>query len=204
MVLPSCFRQRKVVLHKDYLLPPVLLIALLTFASLHFVTTLLTHVVLLPLLHVCLRRFWPKLRFSNFYLAWSVSSFVILVTVFELEVVPFLEILVLENAIVVLLAGAAVVLASVVHSRSLAHVGQVTVPPVRLMSSDFLKSNYCCYIQSVISIRNRWLFVSCLLCTICALVYSSHLIMSTICHPVLVADWILLPDDCSDVYSDPL
>ena len=199
-----CFRCRKgaVAVQKECLLAPILLICLLIFSSLHYVTTILAHGILLPVIHFSLQRYHPKLRYTNFYLCWTIASFVILVIVFEFEVVPFLEILMLENGILIILAACSVILAAVVRSRSLNQ--SLLQPNPRRMSTDSFKHNYCTYIQSVITSRNRWYLVACLLCTICSLVYSSHLIMSTICHPVLVADSILLPDDCSDVYSDPV
>ncbi|KAF4517124.1 hypothetical protein B566_EDAN008883 [Ephemera danica] len=35
-----------------------------------------------------------------------------------------------------------------------------------------------------------------------ALFYGSYLTLTTVCHPFLVMDTILIPDDCSDVFFD--
>ena len=201
-MLLSCFRLTSLVrkgVTKECFLAPVLLLLLLLFSSLHVATTILTHVVLLPLSLWLQQRFWPKVRFSRFFPCWTLCSFLLLVTVFEFEVVPFLEILVFENGLLLTLTGLSVVLAAVVRSRSPSSSAAAV-----LLTPDLFRRHYCSCLESVITSRNRGCFVACLLCTICALLYSTHLILGTICHPVLVADWILLPDDCSDVYSDVL
>lgn len=152
-------------------------------------------------------RYRPKLRFTGFYASWTISSFVLLVTVFEFEVVPFLELLLYENVIVVLMASFSVLMTAVIRSRSrdqsfASSSSCCQSSDKRVMSTRSFRDKYYAGLQSVISSRNRGCFIAGLLCTICCLTYSSHLIMSTICHPVLVAEWILVPDDCSDVFSD--
>lgn len=55
--------------------------------------------------------------------------------------------------------------------------------------------------DSCIGQHNHCLFLLAIFFAICALLYSSNLTLTSVCHPFTVYKTILLPDDCSDVYN---
>ena len=180
------------------MLPPFIIFFTILVASLNVHSTVICFLVILPALFLLLSYFKPKLRFTNFYFSWTVSSFILLLGVFEFEVVPYLEILMYENATIVFLSLITVLLTIVVRVKAgLRERGLITD-----MSPRFFRNNFCSWIKCPINGNNRIYFVASLVTAIAGLVYGSQLMLTTICHPILVFDSILLPDDCSEVYSD--
>lgn len=204
MFLLSCISRvvkEALVTDREALFAPVILVLVLTVASLGPVSTFVCLLVLLPCLSLSADQIYPNLKYTNFYASWATTSFVILVGVFELEVVPFLEILVYENALVVLLTLITLLLTIVVRVKSGRDSSQQSGG--RGLEPRVFRHTYCPWIKSVISSDNRIFFIFGLLSGTAALVYGSQLMLTTICHPSLFFEYILLPDDCSDVYSDP-
>src|SRR5689334_16363888 len=87
---------------RDVFVAPILLFFLILLSGISPSLTVIVLLVLLPGLFLGLNYFHPKMRFSNFYASWTISSFALLVGVFELEVMPYLDILVVENSIILL------------------------------------------------------------------------------------------------------
>lgn len=175
----------------------LLLLTLLIVASINRTCTIGALLVILPLLIVSRNFFAPHLTTGNFYVSWAATSYAILVGTFQLEVVPYLEIVVYENAIVTLFAGFALLFAILVR-RGAPHF------PVRsqVIASSSVPRCYVTWRKSSVNSKNRsYFFLGCAF-AICALLYGAQLMATTICHPATFNDMMLLPDDCTDVYHD--
>jgi palmitoyltransferase len=183
------------------MLPPFIIFLTILVASVNSYSTVICFLVILPALFLSLHYFKPKLRFTNFYFSWTVSSFILLLGVFEFEVVPYLEILMYENATIVFLTLLTLLLTIVVRVKA-GHSRGALITREHDMSPRFFRNNFCSWIKCPINGNNRIYFIASLVTAIAGLLYGSQLMLTTICHPILVWDSILLPDDCSEVYSD--
>nr|CAD7439911.1 unnamed protein product [Timema bartmani] len=216
----------------DSLLPIVLQPLLAYIAAQNVWCTLLVFVSI----HICIfymynifMKFLPR---TKFFLMWTLTSIVLLMTVFEVNVVPLMEILPEENFVLIVFVVAALACAYKVRSRApLNHVphtdpvdatgmvgnGKATeevcsvcrkrVPPrtfhCRICQACVTKrDHHCVWFDCCVGEHNHLLFVLSLLLSVLALVYGAILTLTTVCHPVFFMDVILLPDDCSDVYHD--
>lgn len=185
----------------EAILAPVCLGITLFLASQSYTLTILLLFIAIPTAFLLINRFLPRIRYnSNFYLSWAISSYVFLIAAFEFEVVPYLEILVYENAIYLIFAGLSFVYAMVVRYKSWQHLNESVVSP------KIFKKTYCSWLKCTVDSSNNWSFVSGLLFTIVGLLYGSHLMVTTVCH-VSVREIppfgdFLVPFDCSDVYVD--
>ncbi|CAG2112462.1 unnamed protein product [Medioppia subpectinata] len=141
----------------DIICAPILLVIALSIASIGPIATTITLL---------------------FFLSWSVSSLVILICVFELEVVPYLEILFSENFVLISLT---------------------TLSVSQNYDNDVIYNHW---IRSAVSHRFYMVYVLSQVLVLIALVYGSQLTLTTICHSRLLYRTILIPDDCSDVYFD--
>ncbi|CAB3373372.1 Hypothetical predicted protein [Cloeon dipterum] len=66
-----------------------------------------------------------------------------------------------------------------------------------------LRADYHCYwLDCCIGSKNVRKFLTGSMLTTCALFLYSYLVLTTACHPFLLMDSILVPDDCSDVFYD--
>lgn len=74
-----------------------ILLILLYVASLNEKCTVVSLCVLLPLATLLRNYLWPNLHQTTFYPAWAVCSVLVLLITFEIEVVPYLEILVSDQ-----------------------------------------------------------------------------------------------------------
>lgn len=175
------------------LLSPVILIILLLVASQSAVSTLVSLLIVFPSSLFIVNYTLPRLKFTNFFLSWSISSFIIILSIFEFEVVPYLEILLYENLIFLSLTSCSLISAIIIRKRS-----QSTT--IALL--DHPSSHYCSWLKCSINSSNKTLYMVGLVVTTCVLIYGSQLMTTTICHPYLAYGSVLLPDDCSDVYSD--
>lgn len=159
----------------------------------------------------------------RYFVAWMISSAVILTVVFEASVVPMLEILPDENIILIVLTLATFVLLHMVWRRSRS---SLAIPPAPVdgtgVSCAFCRRkvplsashchycrvcsvgriHHCIWLDCCIGEYNRRAFITALLLGTGALVYSSILILTSVCRPFFWLDAILLPYDCSDVYHD--
>lgn len=185
------------------------MIALIVLLSFLFVSTftplmtLISLLILMPLFLLTSNTILPSLRSSDFFLSWTITSFLIITSVFEFQVVPSLEVQLYENFLFILMAAVSLTCSILIRRR-----GNRT-----LYSSIPLDNNhehntqsgevaYCCWLKTNINRDNRTIFMWGLVVTITGLVYGSQVMMTTICHPHLMYENLLVPDDCSDVYSD--
>ena len=112
--------------------------------------------------------------------------------VFELEVVPYLEILFIENFLLILLTSSALVL--VLYLRRHQIVSELDV--------NIDLNSYNSWIRWSVSQRLYMIYVLSQVLVTIALIYGSQLTLTTICHSSIAFDLVLLPDDCSEVYVD--
>ncbi|XP_066145453.1 palmitoyltransferase ZDHHC23-B isoform X1 [Euwallacea fornicatus] len=171
-----------------------------------------TVAMFLSLIFNFLIRAIPK---TKFFLVWTITSIVLLYFIFEFVVIPFLEILVEENIFLsVLIFGFVMCLYfTKVRANQLTAVLENEID-LSLNGKDVIgfysckicntripdKDHHCVWFDCCISRQNQGLFMLSLFFAIAALVYSSNLTLTSVCHPFEFLKTILLPDDCSDVY----
>lgn len=182
-------------------LAPVSLLSLLFVASLSYLSTVILLFIVLPLAFVGLNRYHPSIRYnSNFYLSWTIASYIFSICVFEFEVLPYLEILFYENALFLILSGLALMFAIFTRQRATMQLDETYISP------KTFKKTYCCWLKCTVDSSNRRAFICGCLVAIAGLIYNSHLMLTTVCHveeveiPKITS--ILVPHDCSDVYLD--
>jgi palmitoyltransferase len=185
-------------LDKESAAAAVLITSTILMSSQGFLWTILGLFTFFPILGISLKLGLSRFRGTHFYISWAISSFVLLVYVFEFQVVPYLEIYLYENVTVLLLTASALVCAILVRRDSLHLARRGSPPPSSVSPSE----EYISWLNCVVDPNNRLHYAKGLLFAALALVYESHLTMTTICHPVLVYNTVLVPDDCSDVYGD--
>ncbi|XP_015911230.1 palmitoyltransferase ZDHHC23-A [Parasteatoda tepidariorum] len=160
---------------------------------------------------------------TKFFLGWSVVTFFFLFAVFELEVVPYLEILFSENLCLMCCVAAMCFCFFIVKSNSQPASQTVLqneksarikcetctiLQPVRTLHCDLCgfcvlkKDHHNAWLDVCIGSRNQKYFIGGLVFLLISCVYSSNLTLTTICHPTLVAGILLMPDDCTDVFDD--
>ncbi|KAH1009697.1 hypothetical protein HUJ04_002016 [Dendroctonus ponderosae] len=152
---------------------------------------------------------------TKFFFVWTVTSIVLLYFIFEFVVIPFLEILVEENiALSVLIFGfimclylmklrANQLIAALDDESQLSFNGKSIEGFYACKICDCKipdKDHHCVWFDCCISRHNHCLFLLSLFFAIAALLYSSNLTLTSVCHPYEFFKTILLPDDCSDVY----
>lgn len=213
----------------DILLPVVFLPCLLAFAALGFSCTVIAFLSL-PLLAFQLKQGNFRLtQSSRFCVAWTYSSFALNFLIYELLVVPFLEISPLENWVVILTFWASLALLLKVQTSrdSLNIPGDVESVGSNLCISKTVTCNvcenyilprmahcaicqkcvpgrelHCLWFGCCIGSHNlRW-FMICLILMTFNLLYSSNLILTTVCRPYRAFGSLLLPEDCSEVYYE--
>ncbi|KAF5303841.1 hypothetical protein FQR65_LT08098 [Abscondita terminalis] len=153
---------------------------------------------------------FASIRKSYFFLTWTIASLVSLISIFEFLVVPYLEILIHENIILVLILSACVICVRILRAKTarlqfveneigdrekvLNHCSfcHVVVPE---------KDYHCLWIDTCIGRHNRRLSFLAIILAILFLLYNANLTLTTVCHPFLMYNVILLPDDCSEVYE---
>ncbi|GLH01424.1 Palmitoyltransferase [Gryllus bimaculatus] len=158
-------------------------------------------------------------------------TFVVTVLVFEVYVVPLLEILPEENIAFVIIALLSLFfiyktwtrskLNKVNHSDSrddlygnrnkatetVCSVCRKRVPPRTYHCSIcqtciLCKEHHCLWLDCCVGEKNQWHFVLALFFSFCALFDGAYLTLTSVCHPIFVLEYMLVPDDCSDVYHD--
>ncbi|KAG5894168.1 hypothetical protein JTB14_001863 [Gonioctena quinquepunctata] len=153
---------------------------------------------------------------TKFFFVWTLTSIVILYIIFEFIVIPFLEILLEENIALSIFIFGFVLCVYLMKSRTknLCHLGDNEA------ESGFVGRNYnslhncsicqkkipdkdhhCVWFDCCVGKHNQCLFIWALFCAVVALLYSSNLTLTSVCHPFNLYKTILLPDDCSEVYK---
>ena len=180
---------------------PIALLSLLITASLSHLSTVILLFIVLPSSFYGLNRYYPSIRYnSNFYMSWTISSYILSICVFEFEVLPYLEILFYENALFLFLSGLALTFAIITRQKASAQLDDTYIPP------KIFKKTYCCWLKCTVDSSNSKAFIWGCVVTIAALIYNSHLMLTTVCHvqevEIAKITSILVPHDCSDVYLD--
>lgn len=100
----------------DLISPIILLPAVLLLACHSWTMLIITFSALPFALYFIHRRALRNKTRTKFFLSWTVTSLVVLLGVFQLEVVPYLEILFSENTVLMLAVGVTCLCAYKVHS----------------------------------------------------------------------------------------
>lgn len=220
------------------MLPVILIPIIFIIAAQGWLWTIVTFIVLpifLIVIHIKYLKY--KIR-TKFFLSWTISSLVFLLCVFELEVVPYLEILFIENFFLMCFVSIMCLCGYLVRLNP----GIVKKTDVKVSDVEFLKTNneqtilnidelpkcricnivqptrcshchfcdccvlkrdhHCIWLDTCIGAKNHRLFIIGILAMFIACLYGSLLTLTTICHPVLLFETVLIPDNCSDVYED--
>ncbi|KAK3913450.1 LOW QUALITY PROTEIN: Palmitoyltransferase ZDHHC23 [Frankliniella fusca] len=212
----------------DVLLPMVILPPLFAFAALDFTCTVIAFLLVPCFLALQLKRgYFRFLKSSKFFVSWTYCSFALIFLIYEFLVVPFLEISPEENWVVILSFWATIGLIVKVQTTKDYHIKH-DVESVGSLSSTKTISTceacgcyisprmaHCAICQKCVSGRElhclfgccigshnlRW-FMICLVLMTFNLLYSSNLILTTVCRPYRVFGSVLLPEDCSEVYYE--
>nr|XP_022918361.1 palmitoyltransferase ZDHHC23 [Onthophagus taurus] len=169
----------------------------LLLATNGIVWTILAAIALVLLL-ICMKLFTQNCC-TNFFQVWINTSFIILYLVFELVVIPFLEILLEENIAltIVILLGCywfwKAKKCCVIDNSGWHCVGCQKMVPVNSTHSLWL--GYC------IGDYNIKYYIMGLFAMVSSLLYGCNLTLTTVCHPFLFYGSVLLPDDCSYAYD---
>ncbi|KAF3428952.1 LOW QUALITY PROTEIN: hypothetical protein E2986_00150 [Frieseomelitta varia] len=155
---------------------------------------------------------------TKFFLMWTITSVVMLMLIFEVNVVPLLEILLEENIVFIMCVVGGIWCGYMTRSNadSVTQEGTLTQGLELGEGSGELcitcrrrappKAHHCrihaFLIENIIvngSSNLRW-YLGCLFFSAIAFIYGSNLTITSVCHPFILIGTVLLPDDCSDVY----
>ncbi|XP_065332622.1 palmitoyltransferase ZDHHC23-B [Cloeon dipterum] len=203
----------------DVVLPTVLLPLFALVASVNVWCTFITF-LLIPFIIFYAKKFYGEINpRSKFFLSWSVTSAISLLLIFEFIVIPRLEILPSENFVFIVLLMLGISLLCAARFTSTQAMGdeegsnqackvcRIKCPQDTMHCSIcdhcVLRADYHCYwLDCCIGSKNVRKFLTGSVLTTCALFLYSYLVLTTACHPFLLMDSILVPDDCSDVFYD--
>ncbi|KAI1278119.1 hypothetical protein HDE_14434 [Halotydeus destructor] len=183
----------------DCLKATTILMTLLVGSSYGFYQTVVCLGLILPILAGLRNCIWPQLRLTYFYASWATISFAVLMITFQYFVVPNLEIYAGENAALCVLSIISLVSVGWIRNQS---PSNLTSHSTNGTVGNEISPSYISYLKVTLIPKTRVVFIVGCLITIGALIYGAQLSLTTICHPALFQDAILIPDDCSDVYSD--
>ena len=138
---------------------------------------------------------YPKL-YEDYVIGWAFASFIVILFTFEFAVVTKLKILFVENAILMLMVSCAIIFLSLSSDR-------VERPrdeePILI---DYLYNNTLKTTNMKKTSLAKLSFVLSLLFASASLIYTSNLILTSVCYPKYFHKLVLLPADCSFVYVD--
>ncbi|XP_043802417.1 palmitoyltransferase ZDHHC23-B [Apis laboriosa] len=163
---------------------------------------------------------------TKFFLMWTITSVIMLMLIFEISVVPLLEILLEENLVFIMCvvggiwcgymtrlnADSATQESTLTQGLELGEgSGELCItcrrraPPkahhCRMCQTCILNREYHCkWLDCCIGSSNLKWYLGCLFFSAIAFIYGSNLTMTSVCHPFILIGTVLLPDDCSDVY----
>ncbi|XP_072753323.1 palmitoyltransferase ZDHHC23-B [Anoplolepis gracilipes] len=211
----------------DAMLPLLVVPTLAVIAAQAVLCTIVVFLATPILVYYLHHNFLRFLLRTKFFLMWTITSVLMLMLVFELSVVPLLEILPEENLLFIMcvVGGIWCGYRAKLNADYAAQEGAVTVqglelgegsgelcatcrrraPPkahhCRLCQTCILNREYHCkWLDCCIGSSNlRW-YLGCLFFSAIAFIYGSNLTMTSVCHPFILVGTVLLPDDCSDVY----
>ncbi|KAH9415366.1 hypothetical protein DERP_012662 [Dermatophagoides pteronyssinus] len=214
----------------EIILPPILLSILIGLSTFGRFATIIFTIISIPISlylfdHHIYNNEQKKLQ-TNFFISWAISTFFIFLSVFEYIVVPFLEITIWENYSLLSLITIAVLMIIHLrkHSKHYHHPHDHHDHSIPILTTANNNNNndhhdhhghqrqissiddwhlYCywigCCIHGWISLRY---YMAIHICLIGALLFNIYLNITTICHTYILYDFLLVPDDCSEVYFD--
>ncbi|CAG9834932.1 unnamed protein product [Diabrotica balteata] len=200
----------------DAILPVFILPTTLILASISLWWTIFAFtsvIIFLILISSFLIRTLPH---TKFFFIWTLTSLVILYVIFEFIVIPFLEILLEENIALSILIFGFLICVFIMKKRTkqLPRLGDNELEKgligksyYRLVNCSICqvrvpdKDHHCVWFDCCIGKHNQCAFILSLFFAIGALLYSSNLTLTSVCHPFILYKTILLPDDCSEVYK---
>ncbi|XP_077276806.1 zinc finger DHHC-type palmitoyltransferase GABPI [Temnothorax americanus] len=213
----------------DAMLPLLVVPILAVIAAQAFLCTVLVFLVTPVFVYYLHHNFLRFLLRTKFFLMWTIASVLMMMLVFEMCVVPLLEILPEENLVFMmcviggmwcgyktkLKADATVQEGGAVGPTQSLELGEGSgelcatcrrrAPPkahhCRLCQTCILNREYHCkWLDCCIGSSNLRSYLGCLFFSAIAFMYGSNLTMTSVCHPFILIGTVLLPDDCSDVY----
>lgn len=149
---------------------------------------------------LCFKAIKKPNQFRDYVISWSFTSFIIILFSFEFLVVTKLKILFIENLILMLMLCCSIFFLMLSSDHQIS--SRRTSDPILI---DYLYNNTL----KTSSIKKNQLsnlnFVVSLFFASASLIYTTNLILTSICYPkYYFFKLILLPYDCSFVYPDKL
>ncbi|XP_030754742.1 palmitoyltransferase ZDHHC23 isoform X2 [Sitophilus oryzae] len=198
----------------DSILPVIILPSMLLLGSISLWWTVFSFTTVAIFLSLIFNFLIKTIPNTKFFFVWTVTSMVLLYFIFEFIVIPFLEILVEENILLsALIFGFIICLYTTkIRANELTSLGTEECESsvgkevggfynCRICDNKIPdKDHHCVWFDCCISKHNQCCFIAALFFAIAALLYSSNLTLTSVCHPFEFYKTILLPDDCSDVY----
>ncbi|XP_015591598.1 palmitoyltransferase ZDHHC23 [Cephus cinctus] len=222
--MPCAWRGSAKQISVDAVIPLFAVPALAVIAAQTLFCTIIIFVTTPVLVHYLHHNFLRFLLRTKFFFVWTIVSVIMLMLVFEITVVPLLEILPEENLVFIICVVGGIwcgYLTRLKADRMTQNAGQGLelgegsgelclicrrrTPPrayhCRTCQTCILGREYHCkWLDCCIGSSNlRW-YLACLLFSAIAFIYGSNLTMTSVCHPFILIATVLLPDDCSDVY----
>ncbi|XP_023235052.1 palmitoyltransferase ZDHHC23-like [Centruroides sculpturatus] len=219
------------------IIPTILIPIIFIIAAQGWLWTIITFIFLpIFLIMIQIKCLKHQIR-TKFFLSWTISSLVFLLCVFEFEVVPYLEILFIENFVLMCFVSIMCLCGYFVKFNH----GILKNPNVSMSDIEYLRTNeqtlinieesskcgicnivqparcghcrlcghcvlrrdhHCIWLDTCIGAKNHRTFIIGLLAMFIACIYGSMLTLTTICHPILIFETVLVPDNCTDVYED--
>ncbi|CAK9794835.1 Palmitoyltransferase ZDHHC23-A [Anthophora quadrimaculata] len=210
----------------DAMIPIFAVPVLAVIAAQTVLCTIIVFVATPILVYYLHHNFLRFLLRSKFFLMWTITSVVMLMLIFEISVVPLLEILPEENVVFItcvvggiwcgymtrLNADSTTQESTLTQGLELGEgSGELCItcrrraPPkahhCRMCQTCILNREYHCkWLDCCIGSSNLKWYLGCLFFSAIAFIYGSNLTMTSVCHPFILIGTVLMPDDCSDVY----
>ncbi|EFA10318.2 palmitoyltransferase ZDHHC23 [Tribolium castaneum] len=196
----------------DAILPVFILPLMFILSSISLWWTIFSFTAVVVILASVFRFFIKTIPQTKFFVVWTITSIIILYVIFELIVIPLLEILFEENVLLSVFFATFLLCFYLMKQRnnSLGRIGESEAESgfvgtgTRCYICQVLvpdKDHHCVWFDCCVGRHNQCLFILALIFAIASLVYSSNLTLTSVCHPFIFYKTILLPDDCSDVYQ---
>ncbi|CAG9863727.1 unnamed protein product [Phyllotreta striolata] len=198
----------------DAILPVFIIPCMLLIASISVWWTIFSFTTVLIFLVFISSFLIRTIPFTKFFFVWTCMSLVTLYVIFEFIVIPFLEILLIENIALSVLIFGFVMCVYIMKKRTqhlprlgdaeYGYTGQFSCKWVNCSKCQVKvpdKDHHCIWFDCCVGKHNQCSFILSLLFAISALLYSSNLTLTSVCHPFSFFKTILLPDDCSEVYK---
>lgn len=212
----------------DIILPIALIPGMILLAAADPFWTVVAFVIFPTFGYYISAKFKARNPRTPVFLVWALCTTIFLLAVMELEVIPYMEIYLWENLLLKSLVAA--LFASVYGMRRNADAveqkpsgSQLIVEDPEVMKKCQICDNvqvqrsthcrycsacvaqrdhHCFWIDTCIGARNHPTFILGLIFLISANYYGAMLTLTTVCQPILLLDFFLIPIDCSGVYDD--